>query len=225
MSKPPAARAVLGGALFAALVAAASASQAQPSGVKITEWMYNGDEFVEFTNFGPSPVDFTGWSYDDDSRIAFTFGLSAFGVVAPGESVILAERPADDFRADWGLGAAVRVIGNLNVNLGRADEINLFDAEGALVDRLTYGDNTVGGPRTLNISGIPGSADAIGTNQVSGWVLSALGDGQGTYASASGMLGSPGFSPYAAPIPEPASLALMLAGLGAVGAAVRRRRG
>ncbi|MBX3636747.1 MAG: lamin tail domain-containing protein [Rubrivivax sp.] len=220
MFTTPAIRAVLG----AALIATAAAAHAQPSGVKISEWMYNGDEFVEFTNFGPSPVDFTGWSYDDDSRLPFTFSLSAFGVVAPGESVILAERSAADFSAEWGLGAGVKVIGNLNVNLGRADEINLFDASGALVDRLTYGDNTVGGPRTLNVSGIPGSAAVIGANQVTGWVLSALGDGQGSYASASGFLGSPGFSPYAAPIPEPASIALMLAGLGAVGAAARRRR-
>ena len=43
--------------------------------VAITEWMYNGDEFVEFTNLSSAPVDMAGWSFDDNSRIA---GPSAF---------------------------------------------------------------------------------------------------------------------------------------------------
>lgn len=33
-------------------------------------------------------------------------------------------------------------------NLGRADEINLYDGAGQLVGRLTYDDQTIGGPRT-----------------------------------------------------------------------------
>jgi predicted extracellular nuclease len=212
-------------AVAAALLLAGAAAHAQLSGVKITEWMYSGDEFVEFTNLGPAAVDFTGWSYDDDSRVPFTVDLSAFGLVAPGESVILAERSAEAFRTEWSLSGSVKVIGDLTVNLGRSDEINLYDGSGMLVDRLTYGDNSIGGPRTQNFSGIPGSEAVIGANTVAGWVLSAVGDGQGSYASLTGFVASPGFTPFAAVIPEPGTWALMLGGLGVIGTLARRRRG
>lgn len=59
--------------------------------IQITEYSYqsaNG-EFVEFTNTGNSAVNMTGWSFDDNSRIAGSFSLSGFGVVKPGESVII----------------------------------------------------------------------------------------------------------------------------------------
>ncbi len=78
--------AVLGSAAFAPLASAQ---------VYITEWMYNGNggtgEYIEFTNLGATAVDFSGWSFDDDSRNAGTVSLSAFGLVNPGESVILTE--------------------------------------------------------------------------------------------------------------------------------------
>ena len=60
-------------ALCAGFAAIASAAHAAPSGIKITEWMYNASasigEYVELTNFGPAAVDFTGWSYDDEGRV------------------------------------------------------------------------------------------------------------------------------------------------------------
>ena len=202
-----------------ALFAAASTSQAA---VYITEWMYNGDEFIEFTNLGPAAVDFTGWSYDDDSRTAGTVSLSAFGTVAAGESVILAERTAVDFRTTWGLSASVKVIGGNGANLGRNDEINLYDASNTLVDRLTYGDQNIPGTiRTLNISGNPGSAAALGANDVAAWVLSAVGDGFGSYA-AGDFVANPGSYEVAA-VPEPSTYALMLAGLAAIFGVARRR--
>ncbi|WP_164473232.1 lamin tail domain-containing protein, partial [Clostridium sp. E02] len=123
--------------------------------MQITEFMYQGanGEFIEFTNVGTAPVDLTGWSFDDDSRLAGTVDLSAFGAVQPGESVILAEASEAEFRAAWGLYASFKVVGGLTTNLGRADEINLFDASGNLVDRLTYSDQTFPGtPRTQGIS-------------------------------------------------------------------------
>jgi uncharacterized protein len=54
----------------------------------------------------------------------------------------LAETSAADFRAAWGLDSSFKVIGGLTTNLGRSDEINLYNAAGELVDRLTYGDNS-----------------------------------------------------------------------------------
>lgn len=214
--------------LLPLLLAAALAPQAAQANVNITEWMYGGGsgEFVEFTNLGNSAVDFTGWSYDDDSRLVGVFDLSAFGIVGAGESVIITEIDADTFRLDWGLSASVKVLGGYTNNLGRADEINLFDASGNLVDRLTYGDNAAaGGPRTQNASGWAGSFAALGANDATQWVLASVGDAESSYRSLSGAIGSPGFTTYAvaAPVPEPETYAMLLAGLGIIGAVARRR--
>jgi predicted extracellular nuclease len=179
------------------LGAAVGVARAQ---VRITEYMYDGTggEFIEFTNVGAAPVDFTGWSYDDDSRVAGTVSLSAFGTVAPGESVVLAEPTAATFRTTWGLAPGVKVIGGNATNLGRADEINLFNALGGLADRLTYGDQA-----------IPGT---IRAQNASGWTTPASVANPGAYPFATG--GS-------ANAPEPAILALLGVGLPAL---ARRKR-
>jgi len=162
--------------------------------IRITEYMYSGEggEFVEFTNLDTNPIDMTGWSYDDDSQAPGTVSLSAFGVVQPGESVILAEDSAAVFNAAWNL-SGVDVIGSNTTNLGRNDEINLFDSFSNLVDRLTYGDqNFPGTIRAQFISGWP-CEPAIGANDIFGWRLSAIGDAQSTFASTNDDLGNPGF--------------------------------
>jgi hypothetical protein len=163
--------------------------------MRITEYMYGGadGEFVELTNVGNAPVDMTGWSFDDDSELAGTVDLSAFGTVAAGESVILTETDATNFRTAWSLCDAVKVIGGNTTNLGREDEINLFDASSQLVDRLTYGDDTIGGPRANGASAWV-SAEGLGANDILDWTLSSLGDGEGSVASAAADIGSPGKS-------------------------------
>lgn len=209
-----------------ALALAAGSSFAATSGVVITEWMYQGAgstnrEFIEFTNLGPTAVDFTGWSYDDDSRSAGAFPLSAFGLVMPGESVVITEMNAMAFRDAWGLDASVKVWGPYTNNLGNGDEINIFDAAQNLVDRLTYGSN----PRTRGVSGRALSIDALGANDVSQWTFSSVGDIENSWMSSLGDVGSPGFSSfYTAPVPEPETYAMLIAGLAAMGAVVRRRR-
>lgn len=217
-----------------ALVNAPSAT-ATLSGMKITEWMYNSSqtsglgEFVEFTNFGPTSVNFSGWSFDDNSELPGSQSLAAFGTVAPGESVIFTDATDTDFRAAWNLGGSVKVIGgNLN-NLGRSDEVNLYDNTSTLVDRLTYNDQgtgSVAGPRTSGFSGRPSSASVLGANTASGWVLSSVGDGEGSYASvaAGGLtsvsIGSPGKTSF---VPEPASGALLVSSVAFL-LGLRRRR-
>jgi hypothetical protein len=164
--------------------------------MRITEFMYDGAnmEFIEFTNVGAAPINMTGWSFDDDSRAAGTVSLSVFGTVQPGESVILSEASTTAFRTAWGLCNNVKVIGGLVTNLGRADEINLFDNSNALVDRLTYGDQTFPGTiRTQNKSGWVNAA-GLGTNTIANWTLAATADAEGSFASTSGDTGSPGKS-------------------------------
>lgn len=177
-------------------------SFAVPGRIEITEFMYSGanGEFIEFTNVGGLPVDFSGWSFDDDSRIPGTQSLSAFGIVMPGESVILTEANADAFRLAWSLPPSVKVIGGLTANLGRNDEINLYDAANNLIDRLTYGDQTFASTiRTQNASGWA-PLDKLGPQTITvDWRLSALNDAQNGRASTGNGVGSPGHYNAGAP--------------------------
>ncbi len=204
-------------AIIAATVIAAGSASGQ---IYITEWAYSvdGGEFVEFTNIGNAAIDMTGWSYDDSNPVPGTLDLSAFGVVQPGESVVITEATEVAFRTNWALAPSVKVIGEYTNNLGRADQINLFDASNALVDVLTYDDQTfVGSIRTQGASGNPISAAALGADDVFQWQLSFVGDSFGSYAALTLEVGNPGS--YV--VPAPASAALL--GLGGLVAGRRKR--
>jgi len=188
------------GAFALALCALPAAAQ-----MRITEYMYGGanGEFVEFTNVGSTPIDMTGWSFDDSSRTPGSQDLSAYGSVAAGESVIFTETAADLFRTDWNLCSGIKVIGGNTNNLGRDDEINLYDAGGQPIDRLTYGDDTaLGGVRTNNVSGWVNAA-GLGNNIATDWTLSVVGDTEGSYASSGGDIASPGKSTRATVVFDP----------------------
>ncbi len=163
--------------------------------IQITEYLYQGDggEFIEFTNLSGQSIDFSGWSFDDNSRQPGSQDLSAFGVVAPGESVILTEADASAFRSTWSLSSSVKVIGGLTNNLGRADEINLYDNAGALVDRLSYDDQSLSGTiRAINASGWAPASDLAALQIQSAWRLSTAGDAQNSRGTSGGSLGNPG---------------------------------
>jgi predicted extracellular nuclease len=199
-------------AFFALGIITLFAATAQAD-IRITEWMYSGanGEFVEFTNLGSAAVDMTGWSYSDTDRMPHDVDLSAFGTLSPGQSAILTEANAATFRLVWELTMSVPIIGsNNNSQLGRSDEINLYNADGNLVDTLTYNDQGTGnvkGPRTQNVSGnIP--LIALGTNNASAAVASVVNDVYHS-RSAGGDVGNPG----SYPVPEPASFVLFLIGV------------
>lgn len=212
-----------------ALPLATPVAQAQ---VFITEFFYQSTshggsaEFIELTNTGGTPVDMNGWSYDDDARVPGAFDLSAFGVVAPGESVIISELSAEDFRIEWGLAESIKVIGNLGNpngnNLGRNDEINIFDALDNLVDRLTYGDQDFPGSERFRYVTAVTDPSNYGQNNIYDWAFSVIGTdpyGVTTYTSIGGDIGSPG----SAAIPEPSTYAAILGVLTLAGVALRRR--
>lgn len=204
------------GASLAILLAAGTASAAGV--MRVTEWMYGSGEFVEFTNVGDAAIDLTGWSFDDNSRTPGIISLSAFGVVAAGESVILAQNTASVFRSLWGLDASVKVIGgNVAAALDRADEINLFDASNTLIDRLTFNDALIGGPRTSTLSANIALAN-LGLNRADLAIASFVGDDYGSYLSGLSTPGNPGL--YSV-IPEPGTATLV--GLGLLGLGSRRR--
>jgi hypothetical protein len=92
-------------------------------------------------------------------------------------------------------------------NLGRSDEINLYDASNNLVDRLTFNDQTGQGPRANNVGANIPLAD-LGMNKASSAVLSVVGDAYGSYKSTAGDIGNPGtYTPFQ--VPEPATITLI----------------
>lgn len=173
-------------------------SLGQTTPIRISEFMYAGanGEFIELTNIGDSAIDLSGWSIDDSAAIPGTFPIGAIGVLAPGESAIITENTEAAFRTAWSLAANVKIIGQLGAtlgnNLGRNDQIHVYDAGGNLVDRLFYGDQTFPGSiRTQNASG-QALCSALGQNDISLWTLSAPGDAFGSTSSAGGDRGTPG---------------------------------
>ncbi|WP_428307097.1 lamin tail domain-containing protein [Lacipirellula sp.] len=189
--------------------------------ISITEWAYQGGggEFVEFTNLGAAAVDMTGWSFDDNTGVAGSLSLSGFGIVAPGESVILTDLTAAAFRTEWNLAPTVKVVGENTQNLGRADEINLYDSSNVRIDWLTYDDQTLGSPRTNNASANPLTLAAVGAHNSTLWKLSVAGDSYGSVTSVNGGIGNPGKFTL---VPEPASAAVLVSAL--LGFGVVRRR-
>lgn len=195
----------------ACLIVLSLVAHSMKAQMRITEYEYNGSEFVEFTNVGAASIDMTGWSFSDNARNPGDISLSAFGIVNAGESVILSEASASDFRTLWGLCAGVKVIGgNTTNNLGRSDEINLYNNANTLVDRLTYNDQStvapLGGPRTDTKSAWV-QAIALGTNEHNKWTASTLADAEGSYASTpAAYFASPGKSTRATVVYNPCAL-------------------
>jgi uncharacterized protein YjiK len=163
--------------------------------IAITEYSYtsaNG-EFFELTNTGTTAVDLTGWSFDDNTRTIGSFSLSTLGIVKAGESVIITETvDVNAFRAAWGIPATVKILSGSNQGLGRADEINIYDGGGVLIDRLTYNDEAIAGSvRTQNVSASTDLAN-LGKNDATKWKLAVVGDAQGSVLATGGDIGNPG---------------------------------
>ncbi|MBX3743354.1 MAG: lamin tail domain-containing protein [Akkermansiaceae bacterium] len=176
----------------------------------------NGDWF-EITNTGGSPIDVTGWTWDDSSRTPGSSNFGTLTVIAAGQSVIICEEPIGSestWLGDWGLsGVVVSTIGGSSFQgLGAGgDEVNIYDAGGALVTRVIFGSATGGASFEWDMAGIPLGTSVIGENGA----FRSASDG---FGGAGQDVGSPGF----AVVPEPGTTGITLAtGLGVL---VRRSR-
>jgi hypothetical protein len=202
-------------AFLLAALAATSFAQAGDQDCYITEKMYTGlfGEFVEVTNTGAASVDVNGWVYDDNSA-SFGSGTVLFTsstVLDQNECFIITEVSDTVFRQAWytdsGEGTPaglVAVYQNNSNNLGRSDEINIYENGGTLVDKLTFNDQASSGsdakgPRTEDVSAVPGPLTVLGDNKFKNWVLSVAGTGNawkaGAAAPVPGPAGSPGQYP------------------------------
>ena len=168
---------------------------AQAAGqVQITEYMYSGldGEFIELTNVSALPVDLEDWSLDDKSAIPGTYDLSLAGIIDPGESVLVTDRIASNFSASWSLGATTVLGGNAIASLGRNDEIHVFDAAGATVDVLAFGDDDFPGSLRARNASAQGCDAGLGGDDIYRWTLALEGDAWGSRVSLNGDVGSPG---------------------------------
>ena len=214
------------GAVAALLLAGASAAQAQVKITEVSAWgsgnaPYATDWF-ELTNTGSAAVSIAGWQMDDSSNGTGKVAMVGISSIAAGESVIFTENAAKaSFLSTWfGNNAPANLqIGTYTgagVGLSTSgDAVNVYDATGALQANVIFG-NSPGGPYATfdNAAGLSGNISQLSVVGVNG-AFAAVNDAS--------EIGSPGS--IAAAVPEPASYALILAGLVVVGSISRRRNG
>jgi hypothetical protein len=212
------------GALGALLLS--SAAFAAPSLI-VTEVMSNaftgganstglGDWF-ELTNFSTSSINITGFKMDDNSNLfSASVALNGITSIAAGESVVFIESSAAAdatlFKTLWSKPSLqVGLYSGSGVGLSStSDAVNIFDGAGSLVTGATFGAATTGTSFYYDQGSFTGNSTLLTAISAAGLA--------GAFTSSNGLIGSPGA------IPEPSTYAA-LAGVGALGLALYRRRG
>lgn len=218
-------------AVITLLSAGASVAQAQVRITEVTPWGSStsgpaipyATDWFELTNFGSTAINITGWTMDDSSNGSAKVALTGITSIAAGESVIFTETAAKaSFLSTW-FGANVPAglqIGNYTgagVGLSQSgDAVNVFNGAGVLQANVTFGASDSTSPyQTFD--------NAAGLDKTAITQLSVIGT-NGAFAAANHAIeiGSPGT--IAANVPEPETVALLLAGLVVAGAIARKRQ-
>ncbi|PKO48490.1 MAG: PEP-CTERM sorting domain-containing protein [Betaproteobacteria bacterium HGW-Betaproteobacteria-4] len=217
---------------YIAAAVLAATSFAASAAVTITEvapWSSGNSpvaaDWFELTNTGSSAVDITGWKFDDSSA-SFAAGAALNGItsIAAGQSAIFLEgnvAKTELFKTNWfggslPAGFAIGYYSGSGIGLSTtSDAVNIFNASGALQASVTFGAADSSLPyQTFD--------NAAGLNNTSISQLSVV-DISGAFVAANSVneIGSPG---SIAAVPEPETYAMLLAGLGFIGALARKRQ-
>ncbi|GAB4009626.1 hypothetical protein GCM10028772_27070 [Nocardioides ultimimeridianus] len=196
--------------------AASTLGTSTPAGVKkagdiqITELAYGGlasgthayagdtgdGEYLELTNVGEAAQDLTGWTYQTTKAgIAQTAtSLTSLGTVAPGESVILTDLTPADFRTEWNLKPAVKVLNDGTSTMDKGPDVITISNGTSTVDSLTYAASYLAA-KGLSAYVNAGHLADTDTATAGAWTKpSTVGDAEGSWTSAAGAVGSPGAS-------------------------------
>ena len=218
-------------AFLAAIAVPSTASAVPLPSISITEvapWgsasSYLADWF-ELTNTGASSVDITGWKMDDNSNLfANSVALRGVTSIAAGQSVVFLEGTATgttdatinaNFLSSWfgsnvPAGVTLGNYGGAGVGLSAtADAVNIYNAAGTLISNVSFG-ASASNVSFDNSAGLTGAITQLSVLNTNGAITSFDGLQTGSPASI-------------AAVPEPEQLALMLAGLGLIGATLRRK--